>query len=75
MLLLRNDLIHKEKQNDPFLVAPVLFESMLISVPFSIRPLGIYQTGIAWKQSRICQDIKMSLLCIFKLKQPGCHKC
>lgn len=75
MPLLRNGQILKEKERDPFLAVLELFESVLMPVPFGMCPLGIYQIGIAWKLSRICQDIKMALLCIFKLKQSGCHKC
>lgn len=62
-------------KSDPFLAAPVLFESMLVPVPFGIRPSGIYRTGIAWKQSRSCRDIKMSLFHVCKLKLPVRYKC
>lgn len=32
----------EEKQSEPFLAAPVLFESLLLPFPFGICPLGIF---------------------------------
>lgn len=47
----------KEKQSDQFLAAPVLFGNTLVHVRFDKHPLGIYQTGTAWKQSGRCSPI------------------